>query len=88
MTYEPPDWHINGLRPSAYDTLMAYRTRSECADLSQSTRRWAAPSPRLRKPGVDVAGTMAPRIIVAPTSSTMMAPGNDSQAASDPTSTR
>jgi hypothetical protein len=88
MTYEPLDLRINGPRPSTYDTLMAYRTRSECADLSQSTTRWAALSPKLRKPGVGVARTIAPMIIVAPTSSTVMAHGNDSQAASDPTSTR
>ena len=45
---------------------MAYWTRPECPDLPQGTTRQTAPSPRLWKIRVGIAGMMVPRTIATP----------------------
>jgi hypothetical protein len=67
MTYEPPDCGALMARtPSECGALMAYQTRPECADLLQGTTQRTAPNPRLWKPGIDIAGMMAPGTIAIP----------------------
>jgi hypothetical protein len=76
MTYEPSDYDtLMPHAPSDHIALMIYRTWPECIDLPQGTTRWAALSPRLWKPMVDVAGMMASGTITAPASSTTINTG-------------
>jgi hypothetical protein len=53
-------------RPLSCDTLMAYQTIPECANLWQGATRQTVPSPRLHRPGIVIAKMMALGALTAP----------------------